>query len=117
VTATGTEPDQFFRQEWVRGLFAIALDDLRTQCAASGKETYFAVFQRYDLENHAADGKGLSYAQLGQELGLSVSQVTNYLALARRAFRKLILDRLAAATGSEEEFQHEFRCLFGEQKQ
>jgi len=117
LPTTGTEPDQFFRQEWVRGLFAFALDDLRRQCAASGKEAHFAVFQRYDLENHDADGKGLSYAQLGQQLGLSVSQVTNYLAFTRRTFRQLILDRLAAATGSDEEFQHELRQLFGDKKQ
>ena len=52
-------------------------------------------------------------AHLGEELGLSPTQVTNYLAVARGHFRQRVLDRLRAATGSEEEFQAEVRSLFG----
>jgi RNA polymerase sigma factor (sigma-70 family) len=110
--AQGVDSDDFFRQEWVRNLFALAVEDLRLHCAASDRNTHFALFERYDLEGPLAP-EGPSYAQLGQELGLSATQVTNYLALARRQFRQFVLDRLRAATANEEEFQDEVRRLFG----
>jgi RNA polymerase sigma factor (sigma-70 family) len=104
--------DDFFHQEWVRGLFSQALDELRRQCQASGKQMHFALFQRYDLEGPEATERP-TYGQLAAEFGLPVTQVTNYLAFARRQFRLLVLERLRATTGSEEEFQQEARQLFG----
>jgi RNA polymerase sigma factor (sigma-70 family) len=114
VPAAGTDLDDFFRQEWVRGLFTLAVEDLRRQCADTGRNLHFRLFERYDLESPEARAD-LTYARLGEELGLSTTQVTNYLARARRQFRQLILDRLQATTGSEEEYQHEVRRLFGGQ--
>jgi RNA polymerase sigma factor (sigma-70 family) len=104
--------DDFFRQEWLRGLFGLAVEDLRRQCLASGKDLHFALFQRYDLESPEFQ-QGLTYAELGQAFGLSTTQITNYLASARRQFRQLLLDRLRATTGSEDEFLEESRRLFG----
>ncbi len=110
--AAGTDPDDFFRQEWLRELFALAVEDLRRLCNESGKAIHFTLFERYDLDGPDASD-GLTYAQLGEAFGLSASQVTNYLALARRQFRQLVLDRLRASTGSEDEYQDELRRLFG----
>jgi RNA polymerase sigma factor (sigma-70 family) len=114
--AADMDSDHFFHQEWIRGLFELAVADLRRQCAASNKDTHFALFQRYDLESRDVRRECPTYAQLGQEFGLSVTQVTNHLAFVRRQFRQLILDRLAATTATEEEFQHEVRLLFGGHK-
>jgi RNA polymerase sigma factor (sigma-70 family) len=108
----GMDPDDFFRQEWVRGLCALAVEELRRQCAATGKETHFALFERYDLEGPDTPGS-LTYARLAENFGLSASQVTNYLASTRRQFRQILLDQLRANTGSEEEFQDEVHRLFG----
>src|SRR5439155_3497508 len=55
--------DDFFRQEWIRSLFALAVEDLRQQFAASGKSTHFLLFERYDL----ATAEPLTYALLGEE--------------------------------------------------
>jgi RNA polymerase sigma factor (sigma-70 family) len=112
VPAADTDLDEFFRQEWLRGLFALAVEDLRQHCAASGKSTHFALFERYDLEGPVTPG-GLTYTQLSQEYGLPVTQVTNYLAFARRQFRQFVLDHLRATTGSEEEYHQETQRLFG----
>ncbi len=109
---THTDPDAFFRQEWLRGLFGLAVEDLRRECTASGKEVPFALFQRYDLDGAEAPER-LTYAQLAGEFGLPVTQVTNHLAFARRRFRHLVLERLRAATGTEEEFREEAHRLFG----
>jgi RNA polymerase sigma factor (sigma-70 family) len=110
--AVAVDLDDFFRQEWVRELFAGAVDDLRRQCAGSGKELHFKLFERYDLDGPDAAVK-LSYASLAEEFGLPQTQVTNYLAFARRLFRRLVLERLRATTGSEDEFRDEVWRLFG----
>ena len=57
----------------------------------------FALFERYDLEGPDR-AQPVTYAQLAQEFGLPVTQVTNHLAAMRRLFRQLILDRLRAST-------------------
>jgi DNA-directed RNA polymerase specialized sigma24 family protein len=103
--------EELFRREWVRGLFAGAVADLRDECRASGRAARFALFERYDLDP-PPEGRP-TYAQLAEEFSLPVTQVTNYLAAARRDFRRLVLERLRAATGSEEEFRAEARDLLG----
>jgi RNA polymerase sigma factor (sigma-70 family) len=104
--------DDFFRQEWVRGLFSLAVEDLHRHCAEAGRDVQFALFQRYDLDGPAA-AEAPTYAQLAEEFGIPTTQVTNHLAQARRLFRQAVLDRLRATTGSDEEFLEESRRLFG----
>src|SRR5207237_10051176 len=35
--ADKADPDDYFRQEWVRGLFELAVEDLRRHCAEIGR--------------------------------------------------------------------------------
>jgi RNA polymerase sigma factor (sigma-70 family) len=111
-SSTTTDPEAFFHQEWIRHLFGMAVEDLRRECETNAKSVHFAIFSRYDLQDPDV-AKSLTYAQLGEELGISVTQVTNFLNFVRRRFRQLLLDRLRAATGSEEEFRAEVHKLFG----
>ena len=104
--------EEFFRREWVRGLFELAVEDFRRHCATAGKEVHFKVFERYDLDGPDAEERP-TYAELGQEFNLPETQVTNYLAYARRRFRGFVLNRLRATTGSDEEFTEEARRLLG----
>jgi hypothetical protein len=50
---------------------------------------------------------------LAQEFGLDPSVVNNYLAAARRNFRRIILEKLREITATEEEFRNEARSLLG----
>ena len=111
ATIPGPDDDDFFRQEWIRALFADAAAALREACVAAGKDVHFAVFQRYDLDENA--GGRPTYAQLASELGIPVTQVTNYLAFARRELRRLLRERLHALCASDDEFRLEARELFG----
>jgi DNA-directed RNA polymerase specialized sigma24 family protein len=106
------DPEDFFRQEWLRGLFAAAVDDLRQRCAASDKDLHFQLFASYDLEGPDAAEKP-TYAGLARAFGVPETQITNHLALARRLFRQFVLERLRAATATEEEYQDEVWRLFG----
>ena len=104
----GTSTEEFFYKEWVRHLFSTAVEQLRDECDASGKQKHFALLERYDL-----DQTSQSYSELGAEFELPVSQVTNYLAWARRQFRRIVLDRIREISGSDEEFHREAHQVLG----
>jgi RNA polymerase sigma factor (sigma-70 family) len=111
-TGPAVDPEQVFRREWIRSLFDAALAAVSEECRRRGKETQFAVFLAYDIEP-AADDERPAYRDLAARFDIPVTQVTNYLALVRRAFRKEALERLRAITASPEDFAAEARDLFG----
>jgi len=106
-----SDPDGFFHREFVRELFGSAVEELREECSASGKQIQFVLFDRYDLQAEAAERP--TYADLAAEHRLPATQVTNYLAAMRRRFRAIVLERLRALTGSEREFREEAAAVFG----
>ena len=101
--------DRFFHDETVRALFARTVAAMREAYAREGKPQVFAVFERHDL----APSSDVSYASVAKALGVSTSQVTNYLHAARRRFRDLALAQLRSLVGTEEEYRLEARELFG----
>ncbi len=103
--------DEVFDREWRRGIFSMAVDALRAECKASGKEPAFAAFERYDL---ADDAERPTYAELARALGVPATTVTNQLAWARRELRRLALARLEPLTETDDELGHEARALLGD---
>lgn len=103
--------EEFFEKEWVRSAFEVALERLRNEFNASGKTVQFQVFERYDLDDEGE--RALSYGQLAREFHIAVTDVTNYLAFARREFRRFALEALREMTATEEEFRREARTLLG----
>jgi len=101
--------EAFFEKEWIRGLFELAVDDLRKYCASNDRERTFVLFEKYDLSGDDT----VSYDRLADEHDMPVSHVTNCLAWARREFRRIALERLREICGSDEEFHREARALFG----
>ncbi len=110
--AAAEDPDERFHREWVRSLFVVAVEALEAHAAALGHSTRFRVFSRADLEP-VEGGPRPSYRDLAEEFDLPLTQVTNHLAWARREFRRIVLERLRALTGSEAEYRAEARELFG----
>jgi hypothetical protein len=70
------------------------------------------LFERYDLAP-TRSGEPPTYVSLASEFGLPVTQVTNFLALARREFRRAVLDALREISGTESEFRLEAMELLG----
>ena len=101
--------EEFFEKEWIRSLFALAVEDLRQLCIDRERQRTFHLFEAYDLEGNDK----ISYDQLSREYGIPITDVTNALAWARREFRRIALDRLRELCGSEEEFQREAHAAFG----
>lgn len=109
AAASACPPDEIFDAEWVRSLFALAIETLRSECEAAGKGRHFDLFRRYDLED-AGEGK-VTYDDLAREFSLTPSLVTNHLAWTRREFRRILLETLRQVTASDEEFRLEARLL------
>jgi RNA polymerase sigma factor (sigma-70 family) len=102
--------DDFFDREWVRSVFSLSLERLRQECEERGKQMHFRLLEFYDIDE---GGKELTYDQVGQRFELKTTDVTNYLAYARREFRRIVLEQLREMTGSEEEFRREARTVLG----
>ncbi|MEK6285269.1 MAG: hypothetical protein AABO57_05970 [Acidobacteriota bacterium] len=104
--------DDYFEKEWARSVFSLALESFRLRLAESGKEIHLRLFERYVLDDDD-DGPKTSYKALAAEFNLSTSDVTNYLAYARREFRRIILEKLREMTATDEEYRREARALLG----
>ena len=87
-------PEEYFHREWVRSMFTIAVEAFREHCAESGRMVHFQLFERYDLN----DDRDVSYASLANEFGLDPATVNNYLAAARRDFRRIVLEKFRETT-------------------
>jgi RNA polymerase sigma factor (sigma-70 family) len=101
--------EEFFEKEWVRSLFALAVEDLHKVCVERERERTFRLFEDYDL----LGDPDISYEKLADEYSVPVTDVTNALSWARREFRRIALERLRELCGSDEEFQREARAVFG----
>ena len=111
-TAQGLTPEEFFHQEWVRSFFTAALESLRERLAASNRTLHLKLFELYDLGDEESSER-VSYAKLAQQFNLDAATVNNYLASARREFRKIVLEKLGEITATEDEFRNEARLLLG----
>ncbi|HEY6842898.1 MAG TPA: hypothetical protein VI391_01930, partial [Thermoanaerobaculia bacterium] len=101
----GGSPEDYFQREWVRSVFALAVDRLRDASNAAD----FAIFESYDLD----ESSRASYRDLAGRFGLTETAVTNRLAATRRRFREIVLDILRDATASDAEYRREVRALLG----
>jgi RNA polymerase sigma factor (sigma-70 family) len=105
--------EEWFEKEWVRSLFAMAVEDLRELCRERERDRTFRLFEDYDL---AGDSE-ISYENLAAEYAIPITDVTNALSWARREFRRIALERLREVCGSDEEFRREARAVFGSDPQ
>ena len=108
ASKSALSPEDYFHREWVRWMFTMAVDALRQSCEQSGRVVHFQLFERYDLSDDE-----VSYASLATEFKLDIATVNNYLAAARRDFRRIVLEKLREITATDEEFRSEARSLLG----
>ena len=106
-----TSPEGYFEKECVRHLLALAVERLHAKCESSRKRVHFTLFQEYDLDRESEIPP--SYSQLAAKHQLAVTDVTNYLAWARREFRACVLQQLREMSASDEEFRREAKAILG----
>ena len=106
------DEETYFDRECARSLLERAIENFRVACEQADKRTHYSLFERYDL--HCAEGSQRpTYDQLAAEFNLPVTQVTNFLAWARRSFRGCVLGVLRELTANDEEFRDETRRILG----
>jgi DNA-directed RNA polymerase specialized sigma24 family protein len=101
-------PEDYFHREWVRWMFTLSVEAFRQRCEDLDRAVHFQLFERYDLNDD-----DVSYASLAHDFGLDITTVNNYLAAARRDFRRIVLEKLREITATDEEFRTEARSLLG----
>ncbi len=109
VAASGG-PEELFTREFARSLFSLALERLRSECGANGKTIHFQLLELYDVDE---GGRQLTYDDVARRFGVKTTDVTNYLAYARKEFRRIVLDELRTMTATEDEFRREAQTLLG----
>ena len=108
--AAAGNPEELFSREFARSLFGLALERLRRELEERGKGLHFELLEAYDIDE---GGKQLSYDEVARRYRIKPTDVTNYLAYARREFRRIVLDELRAMTATEDEFRREAHTLLG----
>jgi RNA polymerase sigma-70 factor (ECF subfamily) len=109
--ARGVSPEQLFLRSWAEATLAEALEDLRRELDARGRGKMFEAFREYCLE--AEPGRDISYRSIREKLGLSESEVTNYISESRRALRLILVGKVGGTVGSPREVDEELGILFG----
>jgi RNA polymerase sigma-70 factor (ECF subfamily) len=105
-------PDQVFERRWAQSVLQAALNRLRDEFAARGQT---ALFERLeDYQPHEPGGR--SYAQLGQDLGMTEAAVKSAVQRMRQRHRELLREEIAHTVTRPEEIEEElrhFRALLG----
>lgn len=108
ASGKSTDPEQVFDAEWLRHLMQLALERLDDSFASRGKPIHAQLFR----DSHLGDAKP-SYAELAARYGCSVTDVTNWLHVAKREFRRVALELLRELTIDDEDYAAEARAVFG----
>lgn len=105
-------PDQVFERRWAQAILQAALGRLREEFAARGQSALFERLQDYQPREPG----GQSYAQLGDDLGMSEAAVKSVVQRMRQRHRELLREEIAQTVTRPEEIEeelHYFRTLLG----
>lgn len=101
------DPAAIFDAEWLRHLMQLALERLDAHFGDK-KPIHAKLFRDFHIGDAAP-----TYAEAAARYGISTSDVTNWLHVARREFRRVALELLRELTLDEEDFASEARAVFG----
>lgn len=105
-------PDQVFERRWAQAILQSALDRLRGEFAGRGQSALFERLQNY--QPHEPGGR--TYAQLGDDLGMTEAAVKSAVQRMRQRHRELLREEIAQTVTRPEEIEEElrhFRALLG----
>lgn len=103
-------PEELFDRQWARDVMAQSLVRLRDVLRKDGKETYFKVYELYEL--HPGEAGRPTYDQVARKVGIAATDVTNYLRHARERLQGLIAERVSEYVTTKSEMLQEIEELF-----
>jgi RNA polymerase sigma factor (sigma-70 family) len=100
-------PESLFERQWVFTLLAKVLDQLRQECAATGKSGLFE-----DLRLHLqGDRQGPPYAEIATRHGLSEGAVKVTVHRLRHRYGELLREEITRTVSRPDEVEEELRYL------
>lgn len=100
--------ERLFERQWALTLLGQVLDRLETEMASAGKSRHFEVLRPALL----GSGDRLSYAELGEGLGLSEEAARAASARLRRRYRALLREEVGRTVEDPAEVDEEIHALF-----
>jgi RNA polymerase sigma factor (sigma-70 family) len=107
---SAADPEKIFEKVWFEELVQGAVGRVRERCVAAGHEIRFRV---YDEFTRLPKPERPSYKDLAARHGLKESDVENYMFWIREDIRAELRTGLAQVTASAQEFEDEWKRLFG----
>lgn len=95
--------DAAFDALWVENLVRLAMNQLRGMSLKEGTRHFEALFA------HVSDG--LSYSDIAAKMGVTVTDVKNYVHQARLRLRRLVLQEIQSYSASRAEYEEEVAYL------
>ena len=121
---TDAVPDRVFDREWLSVLLDASIARLERELKKDGKAAYFDVFRAYLLDSGSERGVSVAtksgeielptYGSVAKRLGLSESDVRNYLSLCRARLREILKDGVRETVGHPGDVEDELRALLNE---
>jgi RNA polymerase sigma-70 factor (ECF subfamily) len=98
-------PDQVFERRWAQAILQTALDRLREEFTGRGQSVLFERLQDFQPR----EAGGLSYAQLGDDLGMTEAAIKSAVQRMRERHRELLREEIAQTVARPEEIEEELR--------
>ena len=102
----GMTPEKAFTRNWAKCLLESAVTRLAEECKALGKERQFSAFEARYLRNTK------DYDEIARTLGITSTDVDNYLRRAKRRFRRVLREELAAKSLEPGDMEGQIQELF-----
>jgi DNA-directed RNA polymerase specialized sigma24 family protein len=105
----GETAEDDFNRRWALSLIESALKRMREECGGGRKFLYYDTFRMY-LESTSTD-RAASYRDMAKTLGVSETDVTNFLHRGRNIFQKLLREEICQSVTRESEIDEEIEAL------
>lgn len=101
-------PEKLFERSWALTVLTSAMDRLKAESAASGKQRLFECLKVY----LAAEKDAVHYRDVAGELNMTKGAVKVAVHRLRRRYRELVRDEIAQTVTTEAQVDEEIRDLF-----
>ncbi len=107
--ATGETAEDDFNRRWALSILEGTLERMARECSEGRRKLYYLAFRRYI--DASTDVQPPSYRDIGEELGVSEIDVTNFLHRGRNIFHKLLRSEIRELVSSDAEIEAEIEAL------
>ncbi len=107
--ATGETAEDDFNRRWALSLLESTLERMKEECTEGRRRQYYLAFRRY-LEASAEESPP-SYREIGEEIGASEVDVTNFLHRGRNIFQKILRSEIRELVSTDAEVDVEIEAL------